>query len=143
MAPQAESARKRHQIRRRSLPAERRAEFNNRLLAGEDINRLARLFNLELCYAKRHARRLLSRTEREQAHCPMLAPSTQAIPEEMTPLEYACSLLGRRVRALRSGYYELDGFHAGPREVARAANNLLRSRGMQEIPYPGLVPYHT
>ncbi|WP_207191478.1 hypothetical protein [Paracraurococcus ruber] len=132
--------RKRQQLRRRTLPPERREEFNRRALAGEEIRRLARLFNLELCYARRHLARLLARTERETAQSPALPTREAAVPEGMTPLEYAHALLGRRVRILRNGYYELDGFPAGPREVARAANTLLRSRGHDEIPYPGLVP---
>ena len=53
--------RKRQQLRRRTLPPERREEFNRRALAGEEIRRLARLFNLELCYARRHLARLLAR----------------------------------------------------------------------------------
>ncbi|MDO9714587.1 hypothetical protein [Paracraurococcus lichenis] len=138
--PPPTRAHKRVQIRRRTLPPERREEFNRRALAGEDLRRLARLFNLELCYARRHLDRLLTRTNREMAESPCLPTREAPVPEGMTPLEYAHALLGRRVRQLRNGYYELDGFPAGPREVTRAANHLLRSRGDEEIPYPGLVP---
>jgi hypothetical protein len=112
------------------------------VLAGEDVNQLARRFNLEPCYARRHARRVLDRTVRERPHTALLAPAPRsAVPEELGPLEYACLLLGARVRPARNGYYELDGNHAGPKEVTREANHILRGRGLREIPYPGLVPY--
>ncbi|WP_043339993.1 hypothetical protein [Belnapia moabensis] len=140
-----EEDRRRHQIRRRALPAGRRGEFDRRLLAGEDISRLARIFGIELWYAQRRAKRVLARAALEAgdqtAEAPRPAASqVPALSEHMTPTEYACSLLGARVWPLRGGYYMLDGYHAGPREVTRAANRLLRERGLAEIPYPGLVP---
>jgi hypothetical protein len=52
--------------------------------------------------------------------------------EDMTPLQYACGLLGPRVRPLRNGYYVLDGNEAGPKEVTRAANRVLRERGQMK-----------
>lgn len=130
----------RHQIRRRALPACYRGEFDRLLLDGEDINKLARRFGIEPWYAKRRATRVLARSAEENNHSSMLAPAP-AIPKDLTPTQYACALLGGRVRSLPNGYYVLDNFHAGPREVIRAANRILRERGMKEIYYPGLMPF--
>jgi transposase-like protein len=129
----------RQQVRRRALPAERRAEFDRLLLAGEDIARLARRFGIEPWYARRRASRVLARSAEDCGHSALLAPPP-AQPDTMTPSQYACSLLGQRVSALPNGYYILDSFHAGPREIMRAANRVLRDRGMPEIQYPGLRP---
>ena len=119
----------RHQVRRRSLPAANRGEFDRLLLAGEDINRLARRFGIEPWDAKRRALRVLARP---QGHA-------NPLPEpEMTPTEYARSLLRSRVTTLPGGCYLLDGRYAGPRELLRAANQHLRARGLPEINYPGL-----
>ncbi len=132
----------RHQIRRRALPASFRGEFDRLLLDGEDINKLARRFGIEPWYAKRRATRVLARSAAECNHSSMLAPApVPAIPPDLTPTQYACALLGTRVRSLPNGYYVLDGFHAGPREVIRAANRILRERGVKEIYYPGLMPF--
>lgn len=129
----------RHQIRRRALPASFRGEFDRLLLGGEDINKLARRFGIEPWYAKRRATRVLARSAEECSHSALLAPAP-AMPPDLTPTQYACALLGPRVRSLPNGYYTLDTFHAGPREVIRAANRILRDRGMKEIYYPGLMP---
>ncbi|EHL99802.1 hypothetical protein HMPREF9946_02948 [Acetobacteraceae bacterium AT-5844] len=133
--------RRRHQIRRRALAPELRGEFDARLLAGEDVQSLARAFNIEPWYAQRRAKRVLSRASLDRPMSPFLSPLSE-MDEDMTPLQYACGLLGTRVRPLRNGYYVLDGREAGPKEVARAANRLLRERGQSEIPYPGLNPLH-
>ncbi|MBO1076142.1 hypothetical protein [Roseomonas marmotae] len=133
--------RRRQQQRRRALAPELRGEFDRRLLCGEDILNLSRAFDIEPWYAQRRARRVLSRASRDREVSPFLAPLSE-MEEDMTPLQYACGLLGLRVRPLRNGYYILDGRQAGPREVARAANRLLRERGLQEIPYPGLTPLY-
>ncbi|HWX51610.1 MAG TPA: hypothetical protein VNZ61_26505 [Roseomonas sp.] len=138
MAP---GSKRRHQIRRRALAVELRGEFDRRLLSGEDVNSLARAFGIEPWYAQRRAKRVLSRADQEQDQSPFIGGFREA-DEEMTPLQYACGLLGSRVRPLRNGYYVLDGFQAGPKEVARAANRLLRERGLAEIPYPGLTPLY-
>lgn len=132
---------RRQQIRRRALAAELRGDFDRRLLAGEEVNALARAFGIEPWYAQRRAKRVLSRASRAQEESPFIGGFSEP-DEERTPLQYACSLLGGRVRPLRNGYYVLDGFQAGPREVARAANRLLRERGQPEIPYPGLTPLY-
>lgn len=138
-APAAAEGKRRHQVRRRALPAERRGDFDRRLLAGEDVASLARAFGIEPWYAQRRAQRVLARVSKgREASSPFL-PSA-GMDEEMTPLQYACCLLNGRVRPLRNGYYVLDGFQVGPREVARAANRILRDRGAPEIPYPGLTP---
>jgi hypothetical protein len=136
----AESKR-RHQIRRRALAPELRGDFDRRLLAGEEVGSLARAFGIEPWYAQRRAKRVLGRAVRVQDQSPFLGGLVEA-EEDMTPMQYACGLLGGRVRPLRNGYYVLDGFQAGPREVARAANRLLRDRGQPEIPYPGLTPLY-
>jgi len=138
MAPRSK---RRHQIRRRALAVELRGEFDRRLLSGEDVNSLARAFGIEPWYAQRRAKRVLSRASQEQDQSPFIGGFREG-DEEMTPLQYACGLLGSRVRPLRNGYYVLDGFQAGPKEVARAANRLLRERGLAEIPYPGLTPLY-
>jgi len=132
---------RRHQIRRRALAVELRGEFDRRLLAGEEVNSLARIFGIEPWYAQRRAKRVLSRVSKDDEQSPFISGFKEA-DEEMTPLQYACGLLGHRVRPLRNGYYVLDGFEAGPKEVARAANRLLRERGLAEIPYPGLTPLY-
>lgn len=131
---------RRHQIRRRALAAELRGDFDRRLLAGEDVNSLARAFGIEPWYAQRRAKRVLSRAKSSE-QSPFIG-GFKEVDEDMTPLQYACGLLGNRVRPLRNGYYVLDGFQAGPKEVARAANRLLRERGLAEIPYPGLTPLY-
>ena len=133
--------RRRQQQRRRALPAEFRGEFDRRLLAGEDIQALSRAFDIEPWYAQRRAKRVLERSSQDREVSPFFHIACEA-EEELTPLQYACRLLGTRVRPLRSGYYVLDGQEAGPREVARAANRLLRERGQSEIPYPGLTPLY-
>lgn len=133
--------RRRHQQRRRALAAELRGEFDRRLLAGEDILTLSRAFDIEPWYAQRRAKRVLERSSRDLEMSPFLNIACDA-EEELTPLQYACRLLGGRVRPLRNGYYVLDGQQAGPKEVARAANRLLRERGQSEIPYPGLTPLY-
>jgi hypothetical protein len=133
--------RRRQQQRRRALAAELRGEFDRRLLSGEDILTLSRAFDIEPWYAQRRAKRVLERSSRDREISPFLNIACDA-EEELTPLQYACRLLGARVRPLRSGYYVLDGQPAGPREVARAANRLLRDRGQAEIPYPGLTPLY-
>jgi hypothetical protein len=132
---------RRQQQRRRALAAELRGEFDRRLVAGEDIQSLSRAFNIEPWYAQRRAKRVLGRVSRSREVAPFLDPLTE-MEEDMTPLQFACGLLGTRVRPLRNGYYVLDGYEAGPREVTRAANRLLRERGQNEIPYPGLTPLH-
>jgi hypothetical protein len=127
----------RHQIRRRALPAARRGEFDRLLLAGEDICRLARRFGIEPWYAKRRATRVLAQTVETREP----APRTPVLPmpdDDTTPTEYACRLLGARVDVRPNGYYRLDGVHAGPRELIRATNQILRARGMKEFAYPGL-----
>ncbi len=133
--------RRRHQIRRRALAPELRGEFDARLLSGEDLQSLARAFNIEPWYAQRRAKRVLARASLDRPVSPFLSPLSE-MEEDMTPLQYACGLLGVRVRPLRNGYYVLDGREAGPKEVARAANLLLRERGQSEIPYPGLNPLY-
>lgn len=138
--PVTAGPKRRNQQRRRALPVERRGEFDRRLLAGEEVASLARAFGIEPWYAQRRAQRVLGRVSRGQEVSPFLSP--MEMDEEMTPLQYACCVLGGRVRPLRNGYYVLDGFQAGPREVARAANRLLRERGLAEIPYPGLTPLY-
>lgn len=135
----ASAPRRRQQQRRRALAPELRGEFDRRLLSGEDIQSLSRAFDIEPWYAQRRAKRVLGRASRNREVAPFLDPLTE-MEEDMTPLQYACGLLGGRVRPLRNGYYVLDGYEAGPREVTRAANRLLRERGQREIPYPGLVP---
>jgi hypothetical protein len=133
---------RRHQVRRRALAPELRGDFDRRLLMGEDINSLARAFGIEPWYAQRRAKRVLQRTSKGHENAPFLSRMDEA-EEDMTPLQYASSLLGGRVRPLRNGYYMLDGFQAGPREIARAANRLLRDRGLPEIHYPGLNPLYS
>lgn len=132
---------RRHQVRRRALAVELRGEFDRRLMSGEDVNSLARAFGIEPWYAQRRARRVMSRASKSSEQSPFIGSFKEA-DEDMTPLQYACGLLGSRVRPLRNGYYVLDGFQAGPKEVARAANRLLRERGLEEIPYPGLTPLY-
>ncbi|MXP65570.1 hypothetical protein E0493_19665 [Roseomonas sp. M0104] len=105
------------------------------------MNSLARAFGIEPWYAQRRAKRVLSRASQGSEQSPFIGGAKEA-DEDMTPLQYACGLLGSRVRPLRNGYYVLDGFQAGPKEVARAANRLLRERGLAEIPYPGLTPLY-
>lgn len=139
-APAPAMPRRRQQQRRRALAAELRGEFDRRLLSGEDIQTLSRAFGIEPWYAQRRAKRVLERS-RDREISPFLNIAAEA-EEELTPLQYACRLLGVRVRPLRSGYYVLDGRPAGPKEVARAANRLLRERGQSEIPYPGLTPLY-
>ncbi|MBC9207740.1 hypothetical protein IBL26_12920 [Roseomonas aerophila] len=133
--------RRRQQVRRRALAAELRGEFDARLLAGEDILTLSRAFDIEPWYAQRRAKRVLSRASQDRQMSPFLSPLSE-MEEDMTPLQYACGLLGPRVRPLRNGYYVLDGHEAGPKEVTRAANRVLRERGQSEIPYPGLNPLY-
>jgi hypothetical protein len=133
---------RRQQIRRRALASELRGDFDRRLLSGEDVNALARAFGIEPWYAQRRAKRVLAKATRIQEQSPFLGGMAEA-DEDMTPMQYACGLLGSRVRPLRNGYYVLDGYQAGPKEVARAANRLLRDRGMAEIPYPGLTPLYS
>jgi hypothetical protein len=137
----ASAPRRRQQQRRRALAPELRGEFDRRLLAGEDIQILSRAFGIEPWYAQRRAKRVVDRASRSREVAPFLDPLSE-MEEDMTPLQYACGLLGQRVRPLRNGYYVLDGHEAGPREVTRAANRLLRERGQREIPYPGLVPLY-
>ncbi|MCQ4159935.1 hypothetical protein NON00_08330 [Roseomonas sp. GC11] len=132
---------RRQQVRRRALAVELRGEFDRRLLAGEDVNSLARAFGIEPWYAQRRAKRVLSRASKGRETSPFLS-SFSEVEDEMTPIQYACCVLGTRVRPLRNGYYVLDGFQAGPKEVTRAANRLLRERGLAEIPYPGLTPLY-
>ena len=83
----------------------------------------------------------MSRVSKAHDQAPFLGGMAEA-EDDITPLQYACGLLGGRVRPLRNGYYVLDGFQAGPKEVARAANHLLRERDLPEIPYPGLTPLY-
>lgn len=137
----SEEPKRRHQVRRRALAMELRGEFDRRLLAGEDVAALARAFGIEPWYAQRRARRVLSRVSKVTETSPFIS-SFAEVEEEMTPMQYACCVLGGRVRPLRNGYYVLDGFQAGPKEVTRAANRLLRDRGLAEIPYPGLTPLY-
>lgn len=132
---------RRRQIRRRALALEMRADFDRRLMNGEEVLSLARAFGIEPWYAQRRAKRVLNRASREQEASPFVPPFPD-MEEEMTPMQYACCVLGGRVRPLRNGYYVLDGFQAGPKEVTRAANRLLRDRGQSEIPYPGLTPLY-
>ena len=99
-------------------------------------------FGIEPWYAQRRAKRVLSRASRQEAEISPFIGGFSEMEEDMSPLQYACSLLGPRVRPLRNGYYILDGFQAGPKEVTRAANRLLRERGQAEIPYPGLTPLY-
>lgn len=132
---------RRQQVRRRALAAELRGEFDRRLLAGEEVNGLARAFGIEPWYAQRRAKRVLSRVSKGRDSSPFLS-SFAEVEDDMTPIQYACCMLGGRVRPLRNGYFVLDGFQAGPKEVTRAANRLLRERGLAEIPYPGLTPLH-
>lgn len=136
-----EEPKRRHQVRRRALAVELRGEFDRRLLAGEEIGSLARAFGIEPWYAQRRAKRVLSRAHKGTEISPFIS-SFQEVEDEMTPIQYACCLLGQRVRPLRNGYYILDGFQAGPKEVTRAANRILRDRGLNEIPYPGLTPLY-
>jgi hypothetical protein len=136
-----DGSRRRQQVRRRALAAELRGEFDRRLLSGEDIQSLSRAFDIEPWYAQRRAKRVLSRVSQNREISPFLGPMSDP-EEEMTPLQYACCLLGPRVRPLRNGYYVLDEYEAGPKEVTRAANALLRQRGQREIPYPGLTPLY-
>jgi hypothetical protein len=138
---QATEPKRRHQIRRRALAQEMRADFDRRLTAGEDVLSLARAFGIEPWYAQRRAKRVLSRVSKASEVSPFIATFPD-MEEEMTPMQYACCVLGGRVRPLRNGYYVLDGFEAGPKEVTRAANRLLRDRGHAEIPYPGLTPLY-
>ena len=132
---------RRQQVRRRALAAELRGEFDRRLLAGEEVNSLARAFGIEPWYAQRRAKRVLSRVSRGRDNSPFLS-SFAEVEDDMTPIQYACCMLGGRVRPLRNGYFVLDGYQAGPKEVTRAANRLLRERGLAEIPYPGLTPLY-
>ncbi|MFC3126137.1 hypothetical protein ACFOD4_13800 [Pseudoroseomonas globiformis] len=134
-------SKRRQQIRRRALASELRGDFDRRLLSGEDVNSLARAFGIEPWYAQRRANRILAKASRIQEQSPFMGGMSEA-DDDMTPMQYACSLLGLRVRPLRNGYYVLDGHQAGPKEVARAANRLLRDRGLPEIPYPGLTPLY-
>ncbi len=133
--------RRRQQVRRRALAPELRGEFDARLLAGEDILSLSRAFDIEPWYAQRRAKRVLGRASQNRQISPFLSPLCD-MEEDMTPLQYACGLLGSRVRPLRNGYYVLDGYEAGPKEVTRAANRVLKDRGQSEIPYPGLTPLY-
>ncbi|WP_040614501.1 hypothetical protein [Teichococcus cervicalis] len=132
---------RRQQIRRRALAVELRGEFDRRLLAGEEVNCLARAFGIEPWYAQRRAKRVLSRASKGRESSPFLS-SFAEVEDDMTPIQYACCMLGGRVRPLRNGYFVLDGHQAGPKEVTRAANRLLRERGLAEIPYPGLTPLY-
>ncbi|PHK93680.1 hypothetical protein CR162_16965 [Pseudoroseomonas rhizosphaerae] len=132
---------RRHQLRRRALAVELRGEFDRRLLAGEEVGSLARAFGIEPWYAQRRAKRVLSRVQKGGEVSPFLS-SFHEVEDDMTPMQYACCLLGGRVRPLRNGYYVLDGFQAGPKEVTRAANRVLREKGLAEIPYPGLTPLY-
>ncbi|MDQ1077576.1 hypothetical protein [Pseudoroseomonas cervicalis] len=132
---------RRQQVRRRALAAELRGEFDRRLLAGEEVNSLARAFGIEPWYAQRRAKRVMSRASKGRDSSPFLS-SFAEVEDDMTPIQYACCMLGGRVRPLRNGYFVLDGFQAGPKEVTRAANRLLRERGLAEIPYPGLTPLY-
>jgi hypothetical protein len=132
---------RRHQVRRRALAVELRGEFDRRLMAGEEITALARAFGIEPWYAQRRAKRVMSRASKGREASPFLSTFSE-VEDDMTPIQYACCVLGLRVRPLRNGYYILDGFQAGPKEVTRAANRLLRERGLSEIPYPGLTPLY-
>lgn len=136
-----EEPKRRHQVRRRALAVELRGEFDRRLMAGEDVGSLARAFGIEPWYAQRRAKRVLSRARKGDEVSPFIS-SFHEVEDEMTPMQYACCLLGTRVRPLRNGYYILDGFQAGPKEVTRAANRVLREKGLAEIPYPGLTPLY-
>jgi hypothetical protein len=138
----SDGIRRRQQVRRRALAPEFRGEFDRRLLAGEDILSLSRGFDIEPWYAQRRAKRVLGRASQVRGISPFLSPLSD-VEEEMSPLQYACGLLGQRVRPLRNGYYMLDGNEAGPKEVTRAANRLLRERNQREIPYPGLTPLYS
>lgn len=131
--------RRRSQRRRRRLAFDRRAEFDLGVLDGKQVDDLAKAFGLEPWYAARRAKRVQVRAEREAAAA-LPPPLPVLAPEDMTPLEYACSLLGPRVMPMPRGYYALDGFPVGPKEVVRAANDILRSNQWDLIPYPGLVP---
>jgi len=135
---QSPTKKRRSSVRRRALAPELRAAFDARVLAGEDIRGLAREFNFETWYATRRAERVLAANARKATREPEVNPL--ALLEELGPIEAAIAILHYQVRSLRDGTYILRGFRVGPRDVVRAANKVLSTRGLALIPYPGLTP---
>jgi hypothetical protein len=132
----------RRQIRHRALEPEQRLAFDRLLLSGEPVERLARKFRIELWYARQRASSVLARQQRGdilRLPIPDNDPA-EALPDGLTPTEYARQILGGRVVVLPGGHFRLGDVPAGPREIVRAANAVLRERGRPEIRYPGLQP---
>lgn len=132
----------RRQIRHRALHPDQRQAFDRLLLAGEPVERLARKFRIELWYARQRATAVFARQERgDVTRAPIeLQDPIEALPDGLTPTEYARQILGPRVVALPCGHFRLGDMPAGPRDIVRAANAVLRERGRPEIRYPGLQP---
>lgn len=58
------------------------------------------------------------------------------------PVQRAIDLLEGRARFTPRGVFLLDGRVCDLKDIMRAANVLLESRGEQPIPYPGVCPPH-
>lgn len=132
-------SRRRPGQRRRGLPVEYRAEFDARVLAGEDVALLAREYKFETWYAMRRAERVRAAQARKPPQPSGLDPL--GLVEELGPIEAAIVVLNNRVGRMRDGSYVLRGFRVRARDVVRAANEVLMGQGLHLIPYPGLTPY--
>lgn len=58
------------------------------------------------------------------------------------PVQRAIDLLEGRARFTPRGVFLLDGRVCDLKDIMRAANRVLESRGEQPIPYPGVCPPH-